>query len=114
MDSAAKLQILDRLIFLRGKYLKLEFTLALKKKDTTQITGANRRLAKRIDELREQLHDNWTGDTEELAAKLRAVSNRLQASIRKIERNVDVARNIVKTVGYVDVVLELTGKLLKS
>jgi hypothetical protein len=112
MNRRAKLQILDRLIFIRGKYLKLEFTLELNDEDASAIRNANKRLAKRIDDVRRQLHDDWAGSATKLTSELRAISTRVQTSIRAIEKRSNVPEHIVKAVGYVDRVLELTGRLL--
>ena len=44
MNRCQKLDILDRLIFIRGKYLKLEFMLKLDDEDATTIEDATARL----------------------------------------------------------------------
>ena len=112
MNRRQKLRILDRLIFIRGKYLRLQFALELDKQDSSAIEKANRQLAKRIDDMRRHLHDDWVGSAKELTTDLQKINTRLQTSIREIERHVSIADNIVKAVGYVDTVLVLTAKLL--
>ena len=112
MNRRAKLQILDRLIFIRGKYLRLEFTLELNGEDASAIKKANKRWAKRIDDIRRQLHDDWAGSATKLTSELRTISRRVQTSIRAIEKRANVPGHIVKAIAYVDRVLELTGKLL--
>ncbi len=112
MNRRAKLQILDRLIFIRGKYIKLEFTLELNGEDATAIRRSNKRLAKRIDDIRRQLHGDWAGSATKLTSELRTISRRVQTSIRAIEKRTHVPGHIVRAVGYVDRVLELTGRLL--
>jgi hypothetical protein len=112
MNTDAKLQIIDRLIFIRGKYLRLGFTLELGGEDTTKIRQAEKRLAKRIDDIREQLHDDWSGSATTVTSELRVISRRVQTSIRAIEKRADVPAHIVKAVSYVDRVLQITGRLL--
>jgi hypothetical protein len=112
MNREAKLQIIDRLIFIRGKYLRLAFTLELSGEDATKIRRAEKCLAKRIDDIRGQLHDDWSGSAATLTAELRAISRRVQASIRAIDKRADVPRHIVKAASYVDRILVLTGRLL--
>ena len=112
MTRRDKLLILDRLIFLRAKYLKLELTLELDRQDPSPIRKANRKLAREIDSIRGQLHDDWFGSARRVTAELRAVNTRLQKSIRDIDRKIDTARNVVKAAGYVDRVLAIVGRLL--
>jgi hypothetical protein len=112
MNRRQKLRGLDRLIFIRGKYLRLQFALELDKRDASAIEKANRKMAKRIDDLRSQLHDDWAGSADSTTRDLQNLNNRLQTSIREIERGVNVAENIVKAVAYVDRVLAITAKLL--
>jgi hypothetical protein len=112
MNRRAKLEIIDRLIFIRGKYLRLAFALELGGEDAAKIRQADKRLAKRIEDVRRQLHDDWSGSAPRLTVELRKISSRVQASIRSIEKRANVPEQIIKAVGYVDRVLELTGRLL--
>jgi len=112
MNRCQKLDILDRLIFIRGKYLKLEFMLKLDDEDATTIEDATARLAGRIEDIRTQLHDRWSGSANRTTAELRKISRRLQKVIRTIDTETDVAESILKAVGYVDDVLRITGRIL--
>ena len=55
-----------------------------------------------IDTLRGQVADQWTRDTEDLHEGLRQANEKVQASIRNIQKKINVAENVIKVIGWVD------------
>jgi len=107
-----KLMALNKLVATQSKGLKLEFALMLQNEDLTTVQKANRRLAKKIDELRGKLHEEWIESTDNIRREIIIANGQIEKSIKAIEKRVKIAENVVKAVGYIDRVVETASRLL--
>ena len=55
-----------------------------------------------IDTLRGRVADQWNRDTEKLRDGLRQANAKVQASIRNIQKKINVAQNLIKLIGQID------------
>lgn len=63
--------------------------------------------------LRGRVAETWTRDTEDLRAGLAKANIKVQASVREIEKGINVAQNVVKVIGQIDSALAAVQGLVK-
>lgn len=107
-----KLKTLNTFVATHSKGLKLEYALMLQNKDSTTVQKANSRLAKKIDQLRGKLHDEWAQSTDDIRKEIIIANGQIEKAIKAIEKRVKIAENIVKAVGYIDRAVETASRLL--
>jgi flagellar biosynthesis regulator FlbT len=107
-----KLSALNKLIATQNKGLRLESMLMLQNIDPTKVQKANSRLAKKIEELRKKLHDEWVESADDIQTEVTIANGQIEKAIKAIEKRVKIAENIVKAVGYIDRVVEAASKVL--
>jgi len=84
----------------------------LQNKDHSVVQEANKRLFPQIDQLRGRLHDVWIENVEDLKREVSLVNGRSQKIINDIKRNIKIAENIARAVGYIDRVVEIASRIL--
>ena len=115
MTISEKNELLDKLsiCYNRVNYLKI---LAEEKKSSpdviTQIDRRKNRLKTEIDMLLRDLYTNWIGDAVQLKKSVDNSNKGLNQCITDIEKDISIAQNIMKALGYVDDVIKLAGGLV--
>ncbi len=80
--------------------------------DITKVEQRNQKLAKAAAKLREGLVKDWIGQAETLRSQIRETNSKLQGQIRQIERQTDIAERIVKALGFLDDIINITKGVL--
>jgi len=109
-----KLRALNTLIATQNKGLRLESMLMLQNMDPTKVQKANSRLAKKIEEVRKKLHDEWVESADDIRSEVTIANGQIEKAVKAIEKRVKIAENIVKAVGYIDRVVETASRLLAT
>jgi flagellar biosynthesis regulator FlbT len=109
-----KLRALNTLIATQNKGLRLESRLMLQNMDPTKVQKANNRLAKKIEQLRGKIHDEWVESADDIQREVSIANGQIERAIKAIEKRVKIAENIVKAVGYIDRVVETASKVLAT
>jgi len=109
-----KLRALNTLIATQNKGLRLESMLMLQNMDPTKVQKTNGRLAKKIEEVRKKLHDEWVESADDIRSEVTIANGQIEKAIKAIEKRVKIAENIVKAVGYIDRVVETASRLLAT
>lgn len=115
MTISEKNDLLDSLsiCYNRVNYLKV---LAEEKNDSdtaSQLDRRKSRLKTEIDGLLQDLYADWIGDAASLKNNIDDNNKKLNDCIADIEKDITIADNIVKAVGYVDQVITLAAGLVK-
>lgn len=112
--NETKISAVTLMITALGKLTNVEARLRFAG-DTTQanqVQAKHDELRDAIDRLRAKIAQDWTGDLEPLEDGLRKINAKVQASIRDIQRNINVAGNVVKVLGQVEQVVKLANGLM--
>ncbi|MFX0194475.1 MAG: hypothetical protein ACFFCW_00010 [Candidatus Hodarchaeota archaeon] len=109
-----KLRAVNTFIATQNKGLRLESRLTLQNIDSTKVQEANSRLAKKIEQLRRKLHDEWVESADDIRREVTIANGQIEKAIKAIEKRVEIAENIVKAVGYIDRVVEIASKVLAT
>jgi len=103
-EIEAKINLITRMITSLGKLSNIEARLRWKG-DTTaadQIKAKHDALRDQIDILRGRVVDQWTKGIAQVEEGIREANTKVQASIRSIQKDINVAGNVVKVIGQVD------------
>ena len=113
-SRTAKGRALRSLARTKEKAQRLEFTLRLQGQEDQagEVDSQTHELAKQIDQLIKEAMTEWLGNAAKIEAELRANNDKLQRSIRNIQRNVQTANNIAKAISYIDDAVSIAGRLL--
>ena len=103
-DIEAKINLIIRMITSLGKLTNVEARLRFAGDDAAadEIAARHDELRDEIDRLRGQVADQWTLNAAQLEEGIRKANEKVQASIRKIQKKINVAENVVKVIGLVD------------
>ena len=106
-------EIINRLNVSLQKIQRLELILRLKGQATEAATLKVKRaeLSEQIDKLIGAAMLEWIGAADVITADVKKANASLQQSTRKIRKGIETAKEVVKTLGYVDDVLGVAGKL---
>ncbi len=80
--------------------------------DAAKFKKRRNRLRVEIDELLEEVYQDWIGDANELKTNIDNANNDLKKSIDDIEQKINTAQNIVKAISYLDKMIEIASKVL--
>ena len=103
-ETEAKIKVINQMITSLGKLTNVQIRLQLAG-DTAgaaQVDEKRKALADVIENLRVQVAEQWTMDAAQLQEGLRKVNAEVQASIRAIQQNIGVAKNVTKVIGTAD------------
>ena len=112
MTRDEKLELVNFLIFLRGKLQSLAIRLLLLGEDPAEVDKAEAKLAAQINRLRINLMQQWQGDVNELLAELRASNRKAQRHLRELKDAQDRAGKLADILVLIDKGLGAVMKLL--
>lgn len=109
-----KESIVDNLLITKRKGHNLEIDLMFKGMETEaeNIRTETNELSKKVDSLLADLMKDWIGSAKATIESTRKTNQNLQKAIRDIKKDVEVAKNIVKAVGYLDEAIVIAVNLL--
>ncbi len=111
-----KIELIDALERTKTKAHRLALTLRFKRRETEagQVTARARKLSRRVDGLLAVAMDEWTGSATVYKTRLARANSRLQRAIREIEKDNDIAGNVIKAVSLLDAVLQTVSEFFPS
>ena len=112
MTHEEKLELVNFLIFLRGKLQSLAIRLILLGEDPKKVDEAEKRLAKEINKLRINMMLDWQGDAAELMAKLRQSNEQAQRHVRELKDAQERTAKLANILGLIDRGMESVAGLL--
>ena len=112
MTHEEKLELVNFLIFLRGKLQSLAIRLILLGEDPKKVDEAEKRLAKEINKLRINMMLDWQGDAAELMAKLRQSNEQAQRHVRELKNAQQRTAKLANILGLIDRGMESVAGLL--
>lgn len=115
MNREEKEAILDKLRATKRKAEMLEIDLLFKGRhdDARKVKGKSTEISGKIDSLIANIMQEWIDDTSSgLVEKLKKKNRNIQDAIRDIKKDIKIAKNVVKTLGYMDEAIEFATNLL--
>jgi DNA integrity scanning protein DisA with diadenylate cyclase activity len=106
--------IVDKLLITKRKGHNLEIDLMFKEMedDAKKVRRKTKNLSKKVDSLLSALMQDWIGSARLTIESINKTNENLQKTIRDIKRDVEVAKNIVKAIGYLDDAIMIAANLL--
>lgn len=98
----------------KGTDLVMELLLAGDREQAEAARKKNRALEKQIDGLLANLLERWSGDVKGAVEDGRARNRKLQAAIRDIQNDVDLANKVIKALGHLDEAVATAKNILKK
>jgi hypothetical protein len=102
MTKDEKIELVNFLIFLRGKLQSLAIKLLMLGEDPKAVDKAEEDLAKQIKLLRVNLMQQWQGDAKQLLAELKQSNEKAQRHLRELEDSQDKAGKLANILGLID------------
>lgn len=102
MSHDEKLELVNFLIFLRGKLQSLAIRLLLLGEDPAEVDEAEMKLAARINQLRINMLQQWQGDAGALMTELRQSNEKAQRRLRELKDTQDRAGKLADILGLID------------
>jgi hypothetical protein len=102
MTKDEKIELVNFLIFLRGKLQSLAIKLLMLGEDPKDVDKAEEDLAKQIKLLRVNLMQQWQGDAKQLLAELRQSNEKAQRHLRELKDSQDRAGKLANILGLID------------
>jgi len=102
MTQDEKIELVNYLIFLRGKLQSLAIKLLLMGEDPEEVDKAEEDLAKKINLLRVNLMQQWQGDATQLLAELKQSNEKAQRHLRELKDSQDRAGKLANILGLID------------
>ena len=113
VSMTKKQEIIQQLLAAKTKAYKAEVKLLLKNKpeESKDIKTHGKELSRKIDLLIAQSMAEWEVDAEILIKDVKSTNQKLQRSINDIQNDVKVAENVVKIIGFIDKVVDITSAI---
>lgn len=102
MTHDEKIEVVNYLIFMRGKLQRLAIRLLMQGEDPTKVDEAEEELAAKIDKLRVSLMEQWQGDASQLLGELKQSNEKAQRHLRELEDSQDKAAKLANILGLID------------
>jgi hypothetical protein len=102
MTQDEKIELVNYLIFLRGKLQSLAIKLLLMGEDPEEVDKAEEDLAKKINLLRVNLMQQWQGDAKQLLAELKQSNEKAQRHLRELKDSQDRAGKLANILDLID------------
>lgn len=102
MTQDEKIELVNYLIFLRGKLQSLAIKLLLMGEDPEEVDKAEEDLAKKINLLRVNLMQQWQGDAKQLLTELKQSNEKAQRHLRELKASQDRADKLANILGLID------------
>ncbi|MEX2499988.1 MAG: hypothetical protein WD397_14050 [Wenzhouxiangellaceae bacterium] len=112
MKTDDKLELLNYLIFIRGKLQRLSIELLSQGEDTSRVDAAEKKLAAQINKLRANLMQRWQGNAKDVLAELRDLNEKAQDKVRQMRDATNKAEKASEVVGILDKGLDLVSGIL--
>lgn len=111
-----KIELIDALERAKAKAHRLALTLRFKRRETEagEVAARARKLSRRVDGLLAAAMDEWTGSAAVYKKRLAHTNSRLQRAIREVEKDTDIAENVIKAVALLDAVLQTVSEFFPS
>jgi hypothetical protein len=102
MTHEEKLELVNFLIFLRGKLQSLAIRLILMGEDPAKVDETEKSLAGEIRKLRINMMLDWQGDAAELMANLRQINEQAQRHVRELKNAQQRTAKLASILGLID------------
>ena len=102
MTQDEKIELVNYLIFLRGKLQSLAIKRLMLGEDPAEVDKAEEDLAKKINRLRVNLMQQWQGDAKQLLAELKQSNEKAQRHLRELKESQDRAGKLANILGLID------------
>lgn len=114
MNQEEKEKVLDRLSITKRNAHKLEIRLRFKGDEdrAAKVKARSERLSKKIDKLLAALMTDWMGSSKVTIKSLETLNEEILTVIEEIKDEIDVAKKVVKALGYLDDAINIATKLL--
>ena len=113
VSMTKKQEIIQLLLAAKSKAYLAEVKLLLKRKsdEANEVKTHGKELSRKIDRLIAQTMSDWLEDAEIIIKNVKSTNKKLQRSINDIQNDVNIAKNIVKIVGFIDEIVEIVGDI---
>jgi hypothetical protein len=114
MSQEEKETVLDRLSITKRNAQKLEIRLHFQgdEDEAAKVRVKSEKLSKKIDKLLAALMTDWMDSSEVTTKSLEKVNRGILRVIEEIKDEIDVAKKVVKALGYLDDAINIATKLL--
>ncbi|VVN72735.1 hypothetical protein PS718_00525 [Pseudomonas fluorescens] len=108
-----KQEIIQQLLTSKTKSYQAEVKLLLKLKpdEANVVKNHGKELSRKIDNLIEKTMSEWIGSADEIITDVKLINKKMQSIINDINKDVNVAENVVKLVGFIDDVVEIVNAI---
>jgi hypothetical protein len=115
-EPTDKEKVLESLMAARrqGQLAELSLRFQNKPDDANKIWEGNARLSTEIDILIGRMMDEWTGRADTAIKGLTAANTKLEAAVADIKKQIKIAQNVVKVVGFLDDAVAIAKKVLAA
>ncbi len=115
MDEENKMTLIRniRKCIRNGSDLEVELLLKGKNEEAKKVRKKTDELVAENKALIADLMKEWLGTVGEIEGNLQNINAGLKAVIQDIKKDIEIAENVVKAVGYIDDVTGIATKLLK-
>lgn len=113
ISMTKKQEIIQQLLAAKTKAYQAEVKLLLKQmpEQANELKAHGKELSRKIDLLIAQTMSDWVGDAELIIKDVKSTNRKVQRSINDIQNDVNVAKNVVKIVGFIDEIVEIVGTI---
>ena len=96
----------------KGHNLEIDLLFKEMKAEAEKVRIKTNNLSKKVDSLIAALMQDWIGSANLTIESIKKTNENLQKTIRDIKKDVEVAKNIVKAIGYLDDAIMIAANLL--
>jgi hypothetical protein len=113
-EPSDKEKVLESLMAARrqGQLAELHLRFQNKPDEADKIWEGNARLSTEIDILIGRMMEEWTGRADTSIKRLTAANTKLEAAVADIKKQLEIAQNVVKVVGFLDEAVTIAKKVL--
>lgn len=113
VSMTEKQKIIQCLLATKTKAYQAEVILLLKKKPVLadEVKTHGKELSRKIDLLIKESISDWLGEAEDIISSVKMTNEKIQRSIRGIQKDVKVAENVVKIVGFIDDIVKIVATI---
>jgi DNA integrity scanning protein DisA with diadenylate cyclase activity len=115
MNQAEKEAIIDKFLTTKRKGHMLEIALSFKGMDgdAERVKAKNAELSEKVDNLLANIMQDWIDETDSgVVDGLTKVNSKIQDTIRDVKKDIELAKNVVKALGYLDEAIKFASNLL--
>jgi hypothetical protein len=114
VSMTKKQEIIQTLLAAKTKAYQAEVKLLLKRKSTEAkaVQTHGKQLSRVIDQLIGQTMGDWVVDAEIIIKEVKSTNRKIQRTINDIQNDLNVAKNVVKIVGFIDEIVTIVGAIL--